>query len=392
MAKSKNGGAFQFLRGSIGSVTFSTSTMNVAGVRQQIARQKVTSVANPNTVGQIMQRMKVSPAQRFFAAINNADSTRLLEHSWEQLKYGNTGRLEFLRRALKADGPYVPKGVSRFIPAEYELSDGTLAAPSVVRSLDAASIFINVRGSGDTITAKDYMTAAAGGDANAQVTIIVVTLQSDGSYLPQITRWIPAGMADGVAPQGFPLVYSESANLYGTTGNQVALAVIVSKKDASGAWLRSPSKMVVSWALYNALYGEQALNEAIASYQRGGDNEYGSDWYLNLATGQPFNGSLTTRGIAMTALNGAVVVVGRQPVGQFIETSVFSVDGTSASQLVVMSEGECTVISSVTPTSIADALAYDHIVKWTPAMAAQIGYPQSAALEAALNPEPDPRP
>lgn len=388
MAKSKNGGAFQFLRGSIGSVTFSTSTMNVAGVRQQIARQKVTSVNNPNTIAQILQRMKIAPAQRFFAAINNVDATRLLEHSWESLRYGNTGRLEFLRRALKADGPYVPKGATRFVPAEYEISDGSLREVKCDRLSNNGFLVVDVVSAG---TPKEFITNAAAGDENAQVTILKVTLRTDGTYQPTIARFIPAEMADG-AIEDFPLTFDSQSNLFRAGSFDVALAVIVSKKDVSGAWLRSPSKMVVSWALYNSLYSTEAMTSAVSSYQAGGANELGSDWYLNLALGQPFGGSLGTRSVDSSALTGAKVITGAQGTPNGIEISVFTVNGQAAGQAVVLAEGQCTIVNGVTATTLTDLMDYDYVVQWTPAMASQIGYPMSAALIAALQPEEEERP
>lgn len=395
MAKSKNGGAFQFLHGSIGSVTFSTSTMNIAGVRQQIARQKVTRVNNPNTVAQIMQRMKVSPAQRFFNAINSADATRLLEHSWEKLKYGNTGRLEFLRRALKAEGPYVPKGATRFVPAQYDIADGTLASVPVRAGSDGKIYVEKIPASFTSgVSAKETLTAWAGGDADAQVTLVMVTLMSDGTYVPSIERFIPSEMADGAAPAGFPLVYSESANYYGTPAGMVALAVIISKRDASGAWLRSPSQMVVNNQLYASLYSNDAAAAAVASYQYAGLNELGSDWYLNLANGQPFPGRLGLMSVAdaATLLNGAQVVNGLETVGSSLVSSIFTVDGTEAGQAIVLADGVLTVLTGATATALAEYITFDNVVKWTAAMANQMGYAQSAALEAALNPEPEPRP
>lgn len=381
MAKSKNGGAFQFIQGSIGSVTFSTSAHNTNGRRQQIARQKVTSVRNPNTIPQILQRMKVAPAQRFYNAINGVDGTLLLEHSWENKKYGPTGRLEFMSRALKADGPYIPKNATRFIPAEYEVSSGTLQPARVERDAEGIVVYATLDAAA-TVNAKNVLTAIAG-DANAQVTIVKVTQKSDGTFVPEISRWIPAGMADE-DPANFPLDAPSGGTEYYHT-SAAALAVIVSKRDASGNWLRSNAKMVLSPVMYASLYSLDAQDEAIASYETGGCNALGSSWYLNLANGQRYSGQLSAQDAPASlvqALGGAQVLVGRRVSGDQLVTDVFTISGEDESPLVVVSDNELTIIEGITADDLGAAVDPwpFEIAQYSSGYATQIGLGQSQAL------------
>lgn len=385
MAKSKNGGAFQFIQGSIGSVTFSTSSHNTAGRRQQIARQKVTSVRNPNTIPQILQRMKVAPAQRFYNAINGVDDTLLLEHSWENKKYGPTGRLEFMSRALKADGPYIPKNATRFIPAEYEVASGTLQPARVERDAEGIVVYATLD-TAATVNAKNVLTAIAG-DANAQVTIVKVTQKSDGTFVPEISRWIPAYMADE-DPANFPLdAPSGGSEFYHTSA--AALAVIVSKRDASGNWLRSNAKMVLSPVMYASLYSLDAQDEAIASYETGGGNALGSSWYLNLANGQKYPGQLSAQDAPASlkqALGNAQVLVGRRVSGDGLITNVFVVGDDIEDPLVVVLNNELTVIEGITADDLdaaTDPWPFVY-VPYNSSYALQIGLSQSQALITAM--------
>ena len=135
MARSKIGGAFGMLRGSIGSVTYSTKKTN-SGKTEQIARQKAQSVTNPNTTAQIMQRMKLGPAQRFFDAFEQVVAKGIISHSFEAIPYGNASRTHFISLAMKEEAAvYVPKGVDFFVPGEYVVSEGSLTPISYFNQL-----------------------------------------------------------------------------------------------------------------------------------------------------------------------------------------------------------------------------------------------------------------
>lgn len=383
MAKSNNGGAFAFIEGSVGSVTFSTSRYNARGIRRQIARQKVTKVKNPNTIAQILQRMKVAPAQRFYNAINNVDSTLLLEHSWESKKYGTTGRLEFMKRALKQDGPYIPKTATRFVPAEYEVSDGSLTAADVRRSPINGRPYVYT----SAIIIKDMLLEIAGGDVNAQVTFLSVKVGADGTYIPQIERYQPADFdIAGASLQANSAMEVVNSILQCKAG-YVALAVIISKQDASGAWLRSPSKMVVSESLFGNLYSTQRMNQAVASFQASGGNELGSQWYLNLALDQAFQGKLQATPIQ---INGADynVVIGYEIEGAYINDTIFKISGTN-DHVVILKSGMLDINDAVTADSAGDVIGPSRVDYWTEDYAIQMGLPMSEELVSAMNASDD---
>lgn len=326
MGKSKTGGAFGFITKSIGSVTYST-LKEKNGKRVQILRAKPTDVANPNTVAQILQRMKVKPAGRFYKAFEG-----ILNNAFEGVRYGSESRREFMKLAMSMTGPYIPKGATRFIPAKYPVSRGTVAAIGGVQYAEVESIssplyetkafMFDLNGQGfdngsDITNLSAYINQLYGRDV--QLTFLAVTVDDNGYYTPSFGRALSAEMAfddttnDWIFNFGGCSVTSkkgDNANMiefYGGayTSNMsqankkalaakvVAAAVIVSYKDGEG-WLRSQSDMVVNDALELNLYGADAQELAVESYQDASSvNNLNSTWYLNLANGQQYPGNLS---------------------------------------------------------------------------------------------------
>lgn len=285
MATSPIFGAFGPLRKSIGSVTYSTLATARDGKRKQVARQKPTSVRNPNTVAQILQRMKLAPAQRFYDAFEKVVAKGIMSHSWEGVSYGNASRQEFMSRAMKNDAAiYVPKGYNAFAPGEYEVSAGSLPSWN----------WRNDLGTGETPEADallDVNTALTdavvqkllgfGYQLGDQITIIGAT-ENNGLYNPFAMRVI-IGVGNrfemsGAVP-GELYITTNGVN-YDENSKLAAVAVIVSRGQDSNA-KRSSAQMLLLGE-YKNLISADALNAAIASYESGeAVTSLGSDWYLN---------------------------------------------------------------------------------------------------------------
>lgn len=378
MATSKIGGAFGYLRKSIGSVTYAT-IKDKNGKRVQVARQKIQEMTNPQTVGQILQRMKVKPAQRFYDAINSADGSLLLEHSWEGLKYGADGRRQFMSLAMKATGPYIPKNVNRFVPAAYQISAGSLPEVAITYTGDAFHFAVGlVPSAGTTFEKIVAALTAIAGNANSQLTFVGVTQELDGTFAPVLTRVIPSQLE---SEAGLPFEISGNDLI---NSNYVAFAIILSRKDASGNWLRSNSTMLLTTALQSNLYGTAAQETAIASYRDSSTvNNINSTWYLNLASGQPFNGQLSTYLTDITpALNGAVVGSIVDSYGDFIKVA-FTVDGTAESPLIMVVGNQIVASLTLTGRDAIDEFASE-VRKWQVNYAAQLGLSGGTASITAL--------
>lgn len=306
MATSPIFGAFGPLSKSIGSVTYSTLATARDGKRKQVARQKPSSVRNPNTVAQILQRMKLVPAQRFYDAFEKVVAKGIMSHSWEGVSYGNPSRQEFMSRAMKNDAAvYVPKGYNAFAPGEYEVSAGSLPSWN----------WRNDLGTGETPEAdalldqNSPLTDAAvqkllgfGYQLGDQITIIGA-YEDNGLYNPFAMRVII-----GVGNR-FEMSGAVPAELYITTNGVnydekstlAAVAVIVSRGQDSNA-KRSSAQMLLLGE-YKNLISADAMNAAIASYESGeAVTSLGSDWYLNNTplTGQAVAGKVKVIKFAVT--------------------------------------------------------------------------------------------
>lgn len=341
MARSKIGGAFGMLRGSIGSVTYSTKK-TTSGKTEQIARQKAQSVTNPNTTGQILQRMKLGPAQRFFDAFEQVVAKGILSHSFEAIPYGNASRTHFISLAMKEEAAvYVPKGVDFFVPGEYVVSEGSLTPISYFNQLteqEAAQNNLIVNFNDEPLTAENVETFVGEGyEQGMQLTLIGARAVAGGKYEPFATRLTMLeghGVDEPINVQlydlGVVVVGDESI---------AAIAVIVSKGSQESNDYRSTQKMKFVNG-YDSLKSLDALEAAIASYQEGYTyNALNSNWYLNLDNGQAFNGRVEFAKCSFEHEEASWKrdnVIGLQVNGNEIKVTVFTTDGTGNGDVYVV--------------------------------------------------------
>lgn len=351
MATSLTGGAFGFLRKSIGSITYRTSTSALDGKKRQVASLKPTSVKNPNTVAQIMQRMKMAPAAKFFDALSG-----ILDHSWEGVPYGAKSRLEFMRRAMKNDpAVYVPYGYNKVAPGEFEISAGSLKSLPWRNELSS--------GSNANINTDDALSENAvenlikfGVIEGDQLTVVEVVYR-DGSYQFATTRVIVGvgneweGGLNGVVQ--FNIDYSSNSVSGVYAPGTAAVALIISRGSEAATAKRSNEKMLLLGD-YKNLLSLEAMNAAIASYQtQTAYNSLNSDWYLNQGTTQAFNGRIVTGNIAVTPTGGQSTVVtaaiAQQVVNGQIQQKLFTVDGSEEGALIG-NDGQPVKVGQVTIT------------------------------------------
>ena len=341
MARSKIGGAFGMLRGSIGSVTYSTKK-DSKGKTEQIARQKAQSVSNPNTTAQIMQRMKLGPAQRFFDAFEQVVAKGILSHSFEAIPYGNASRTHFISLAMKEEAAvYVPKGVDFFVPGEYVVSEGSLTPISYFNQLteqEAAQNKLIVNFNDEPLTAENVETFVGEGyEQGMQLTLIGAKAVAGGKYEPFATR-LTMLEGHGVDEPINVQLYDQGVVVVGDD-TIAAIAVIVSKGSQESNDFRSTQKMKFVNG-YDSLKSLDALEAAIASYQEGYTyNSLNSNWYLNLDNGQAFNGRVELAKCSFKHEEASWKrdnVVGLQVNGNEIKVTVFTTDGTGNGDIYVV--------------------------------------------------------
>lgn len=387
MATSKQGGVFGFIRGKVGSVSYSvlSSKTSSSGKREQVVRSLPQSVSNPQTMGQVMQRMKLAPAQKFYAAF--AD---LLSNAFEGVAYGEASRRYFISKAMSATGPYIEKGVDRFIPAQYIFSEGTLPSVGIEAFSGGASV---ITLSATTSAAADAITpaifaAALNVSPDTQITIVVVN-NVNGVFTPSYIGYDQRVKIEDLTASIFGKDTENHITLNPAAVNLdasaiVACCVVLSKQDASGNWLRSTQTMVISNELIASLYGSEALQRATLSYQNGQTaNSINSEWYYNLGMSQAFNGTVHLGAVNSIAAenNGRpyLVLMGDQQIDGVVITTLFTVDGTASTQLIGISGSEAVLQTlangdpCIPETNVAGYTNYRY-AQYNPTIANQAGY------------------
>lgn len=399
MATSLVGGAFGMLRRSIGSVTYTTSTSALDGKRRQVARQKVTEVRNPNTVGQIMQRMKLAPAQSFYAAFEKAAGSvqnNPLSHSFEGYEYNAKNRMRFMQIALQGDPKaYVPKGYEGAAPGIYQVSEGSL--PSMPSGSTESSETVLCQVGTDLTTANINNLSDLGVDLGDQITIVALAAKGTGSYEAQFARvivgvgnqWELNGGADieDVTLTADGIIFADAA------GPVACAAFIVSRGVSTNNAKRSTAVMTIA-PDFESLMSPEAMQAAIDSYLNNTTyNSLNSDWYLNQGSAQAFNGEVAALDVVVS--NGAGLetddrfLIGKQlSNGRIVTMNVFTTDGTESSQAYTVSDsgkvkaatyptgGESVPITGAQVLAGITAAGYDAgtTVKFSEAVAVQGGF------------------
>ena len=380
MGKSNKGGVFGFIRGRVGSVSYSviSAKNSKSGKKEQIVRALPENVANPQTAAQVMQRMKITPAQRFYSAFAN-----LLNNAFEGVAYGDASRRYFMSLAMKKNGPYMQRGVDRFIPAIYPFSEGSIPSVPVEGFAGGASLITL----GFTTTEAQVTPAILAQLLNVttdyQLSVVVVD-NVNGLFVPKY-----AGFEDRLLISDIPAaaLAKDSANkvtispaaLGIETTSMVACCVVLSTQDATGKWLRSTQDMVISNELYTSLYSTDALSAAIASYTNGDTvNAINSDWYYNLGMSQAFNGTLRMMYLKNGEYEAMYAVVGIRTINGVTKYTVFTDNVTTGQGIMEVTDTDMGTIE-LTPVDYGMNVAWAEskgytVAPWKDAYASQLGF------------------
>lgn len=380
MAKSKQGGAFGFLRGKVGGVTYSVLSGEASGTgkKEQIVRSLPESVKNPQTAGQTMQRMKLSPAQKFYSAFSE-----LLSNAFEGISYGDASRRYFMALAMKSEGPYVQKGVDRFLPAAYIFSQGSLPSIGIEPFEGGATkiILANTVEEGTTTITNAEFAELLGVDEGYQLTVAVVN-NVNGVFIPSYisfdNRVTIADLPEGTLSIEDEHVAISPSALGLDMSAMVACCVVLSVQDASGQWLRSTQEMVISNELRNSLYGPDALEAAIYSYQSGNTvNSVNSAWYYNLGLAQAWGGKLITVVMDMNEeglLDDKNVVMGIKQIDGRVKRTIFATATTDDGLVIYVENGRITTNENGTVSQFRGLhmAEYNEVEQWYDSYAAQL--------------------
>lgn len=385
MATSNTGGAFGFLRKSIGGVVYSVSTASIKGIKKQVARQKPTSVRNPKTISQIVQRMKVVPAQLFYQAFEKAAGSvenNPLSHSFQGVAYGNKNKLRFMQLAMQGDPKaYVPKGINFAVPGVYQVSEGSLPnMPSGIGTTDAAT-YIEIAGELDANSVS--ILQSMGAEVGDQLTLLALRHNTNGTYEATFARVIVSVGSEweatndpneALADMGFNRtgILFESQDI-------ACAALILSRGTSSATAKRSTAFMTIS-PDFADLMSPEAYDAAVDSYITGvAYNSLNSDWYLNQGTTQAFNGQVYSQQLTLAAGDGVdeftgTFLLGRQVQGSGMQNVIFTSDGTSAGTAYALINGEWTTAAAYTTARVAAAMGNVSVLyrQYSAAIAAQL--------------------
>lgn len=380
MARSKTGGAFGFLRGKIGSMSYSviSGKNSASGKTEQGVRPIPENIANPQTVGQTMQRMKLAPAQKFYKAF-----AQLLSNAFQGIAYGDASRRYFMSKCMSIEGPYIQRGVDRFIPAAYPFSEGSL--PSVgINPFSGGANVITLAVTTDAATVTNEVFAQAlGVGLDYQITVAVVN-NINGIFMPSFIPYdqrllISALPENTLGKDAENHITINPAALGLDMSAMVACCVVISTQDASGAWLRSTQEMVISNELRNSLYSADALEAAIYSYQDGVNavNAINSEWYYNLGMSQAWGGKLTSSELVVNQEGEpgtAQVVIGLKQLDGRITRTVFATSTEPEGLIICIGENGTTTYPAATVSEFQGFNVGYTVELWQDSYAAQLGF------------------
>lgn len=290
MAKGSQNGVLKGKRGN--TVFFKIANSN--NKEKQGSREYVAEVANPMTVPQAAQRVKMTPAIRFYSAFKED----CLDHSFEGVKYGAQSMRHFIQKAfaLQTGWPFAKKGLAVALPAEYLMSQGSLNPIQYKFDSDNAFVCEVLAMVDGTLGewAQSVIDASHGTIQNGdQITII--TLEGDNILAPwpktvrvvlDTTATTSAEtalseMGISISPDGVIAASTSDFTIYGG-------AVILSRPytaQTTGAliWKRSTQRMAVNYGNRDvaSLFTQAAYKAAVRSFTKSGNRDIQSDYYLN---------------------------------------------------------------------------------------------------------------
>ena len=301
MAKGSQNGV---LKGKRGNTVF-YKIANSNNKEKQGSREYVAEVKNPKTVGQAVQRVRMTPFVRFYSAFKS----EILDHAFEGIAYGGQSYRHFLKKCFEmlSGFPFAQKGLSVPLPGEYLMSEGSIMP--LQYGFDENKHFVCEVLSRDNVTFGEYsqasITASHGTIQNGdQITIATLEGDNVNTPWPKVVRFVLdttsteqadtylSGIGVTISPDGVIGTYTNGWNIYGG-------AIIVSRPSVSLttnaiSWKRSTQKMAVNYGLPEvaALFGQPAYEAAVRSYVAAGNRTVQSDWYLNQGQYQRRNASI----------------------------------------------------------------------------------------------------
>ena len=245
-------------------------------------REYKASIANPQSDGQIDQRVKMQAVNNLYRALKP-----IITRGWENHKYGDPSRRAFLKKALGAsfEGPYIEKGSTLAVPIKnVPIMYGSLTPMVMIASAERiifANLFADVNTDDvDTVGGISSILNKNGYQEGDQVTIVLGFVNESGTVTYKTISFYDN-------PNDSTLFRDEYGFIFGmdtydgntvliidtvdiTFGFGAAYCVLCSiSRDGDGQHLRSSAEFTMSTAFESLFYGNAANNAAAkASYRK----------------------------------------------------------------------------------------------------------------------------
>lgn len=409
-------------RGKVGSLVFSRSN------GQQVTRAKADVVKNPQTEAQTIQRIFLNTIAQAYSAMS-----AIVDHSFEGIPKGQKSMSYFMKRNLNdlrdrvgaelAAGAFkdevygfTPIGANNLSINSYVLAKGSLPEIAVRDVLASAYLGValpeNTYASiidayglqrGDQLTFVGVLTAAHGAKVFKYARVILDPRDENGDELPLTTPFYDAATHLVVSPnprnEGDLLIGADAtsgvidftfgADWSGAELNNLnAGAVIVSRKNESGEWMRSNATL---FANPSAEVDDMNLQAALDAFANANIELQNSRYLNNAGTGRTaasgtrvhtpritsasYNGVAITRGAQIPAgvgdtAHALAVVCGDLEEGVTYKFGLKTIGGSNVSNKTAITDGEGTLSISEIALSgkelvlLADDAVVDTYCSW----------------------------
>lgn len=332
------------IKGSVGNTTF----RRIYGEANASAMyDKVLEVSNPRTGAQILQRMRLAPAQKFYEAFK-----QVMDHSRQGIQAGEKTRRAFMAEVMSKgfpSMPYVVKGFQGVVGERYPLSKGTLPRifswPSA--SMEWCETSLNVNDVDGYDTPSRLLTALQAGspgrfeDGDELTFIVLAGDDVSGSENYALIFSVVLSASDDTTD--LTGMFDESENLtlnftprFFTDDDSAFGSAVIHSRKVGDKWTYSNAEMYFDQDYYMVYHSGNAYRTAMASYGAAGFNSPNGRKQLNLATNQPYNGAITkANGLLNPNTEGELKFVYLMSTTQIVDsskqaqviTSVFVKDG-----------------------------------------------------------------
>lgn len=262
-------------------------------------------VANPKTISQAVQRVKMAPAVNFYRAFKD----EILDHSFQSVKYGARCHSAFMKAALNMESgyPFIAKGETILVPGEYLMSKGSIPTLTYLFNwneqfqVNLQVPFLAVTNDDSTVASwfQDVLSAAPFLRDGDQITIALVLGKEDITAFSYVRRiiidsqstveetvsvFLRDNLGMTISPTGVVTLLGAYREYDIQGAAVIASHPTISPATGAVTWERSTQSMKVNYGLpylTTNCFSQEAYDFAIASLSAAKRSNVTSDWYLN---------------------------------------------------------------------------------------------------------------